>query len=115
MHQFKKAALYDHSYSLYLSLSAVTIIAPQAAPAPPAPSDLTGSRSATIKWNEADTKPIVSWLSERDGGGVRHNLDEWNKGNKQHAAEKMLSCNRVDKTKEAWIRKKASDKIKGMH
>lgn len=68
-------------------------MASQAAVAPsgtPAPSDITSSRSTTVKWNDSDTRLVISWLSERDGEGVRHNLDEWNKGNKQHAAEKML-------------------------
>ncbi|MCJ1427740.1 hypothetical protein MMC29_005645, partial [Sticta canariensis] len=50
----------------------------------------SNNRSTTVKWNNADTKQIISWLSERDGEGVRYNLDEWNKRNKQHAAKKML-------------------------
>lgn len=68
-------------------------MASRAAAAPsgtPVPSDVTGSRSTTIKWNDTDTGLIISWLSERNGEGARHNLDDWNKGNNQHATEKML-------------------------
>lgn len=75
--------------------------------------DLGGAtRSATVKWNDTDARQIVSWLSERDRAGVRHNLDDWNKGNKQHAAEKMLRVTGLS-SKAGVDKRKACDKIKG--
>lgn len=91
--------------------SQAAAVAPDAAlSGTPAPNDIT--RSTTIKWNDADTREITTWLSERDGEGVRHNLDEWNKGNKQHAAEKMLRVTGLV-SKVGVDKRKASDKIKG--
>ena len=52
--------------------------------------DVASSRSVTIKWNDADTRQIINWLLEQDRESVCHNLNDWNKRNKQHAAEKML-------------------------
>lgn len=110
-------------------MSAVTIMAPQAALAPGgtpassgtsapsatlAPSNHTVTRSATIKWNDADIEQIISWLSERDERGVHCNLDEQNKGNKQHAAEKMPRWTGLI-NKAGVDKKKASDQIKGMN
>lgn len=69
------------------------------------------TRSVTVKQNDTNTRQIISWLSEQDRESVCHNLDEWNKENKQHTAEKMLRAtglaNKADVDK-----KKACNKIK---
>ena len=89
-------------------------MASHAGTAPSGTSDIRSTtRSTTIKWNNTDARQIISWLSERDRDGVRHNLDEWNKGNKQHAAEKMLRVTGLIK-KAGVDKRKACDKIKGI-
>ena len=56
----------------------------------PVLSNIASTKSATIKWNDTDTQAIIDWLSKKDREGFWHNLDKWNKKNKQYAAEKML-------------------------
>lgn len=51
--------------------------------------------------------------SSSDGNGVRQNLDDWNTGNKQHTAEKMLRVTGLA-SKAGVDKEKASDKIKGV-
>lgn len=51
-----------------------------------------GGRPGMIRWSNEDTRKIVDWLSERDEQGVSRNLDEWNKGKKELAAQRMLKA-----------------------
>lgn len=47
----------------------------------------------SVRWNDEETRKIITWLSERDEEGIR-NLDSWitggRKGSKQVVAKKML-------------------------
>ncbi|MCJ1465115.1 hypothetical protein MMC07_003731 [Pseudocyphellaria aurata] len=69
----------------------IIFMASQAAAPSSTPGDIT--RSTTVKWNDSDTEQIINWLSERDKEGACSNLNDWNKGNKQHAAKDKDKAN----------------------
>lgn len=88
-------------------------MASQAATVTSSTFDVASSRSVTVKQNNADTRQIIKWLLEQDRESVCHNLNDWNKKNKQHAAEKMLHATGLF-NKAGVDKKKTCDKIKSI-
>ncbi|MCJ1423794.1 hypothetical protein MMC29_001679 [Sticta canariensis] len=79
------------TFSTRLRIAALTIYVPHTCPAATHYGWSSGGR-AIIRWSDEDTKQIVDWLSERDEQGVLRNLDEWSKGRRDSAVQRMLKA-----------------------
>lgn len=99
------------AFSTGLCIATLTISVPHTCPAATHYGWSSGRRF--IRWSDEDTKQIVDWLSERDEEGVLRNLDEWRKGRRDSAAQRMLKATGL--IRKAGVNKaKALSKITGM-